>query len=318
MPRCRVCGGEAIAKRHFVPEMMFGMGEYFEYFLCSECGCLQIAEIPVDLARYYPAEYYSFAVPRPLNPINRYLKKIRVATILGGGNPLGRALFRKFSQNKLLEWARRASARQDSAILDVGCGGGALLMQMYNLGFSNLTGIDPHVNGDRQIAGRIRILRRTLCETEGCFDWIMAHHSLEHMPDPLDALRHINRLLKPEGTALIRVPLADSLAWREYGIHWVQLDAPRHLFLLTRASMSKLAQAARFEVMETLHDSTDFQFWASELYRRNMPLKSTNARSGECFSAEEMTVFKVRAAELNAAGEGDQACFYLKKRFEAQ
>ena len=31
----------------------------------ARCGCLQIAEIPPDLARYYPGEgYYSYRAPK--------------------------------------------------------------------------------------------------------------------------------------------------------------------------------------------------------------------------------------------------------------
>ena len=37
--------------------MMFGLREEFEFFECGNCGCVQIAEVPANLAKYYPEEY---------------------------------------------------------------------------------------------------------------------------------------------------------------------------------------------------------------------------------------------------------------------
>jgi hypothetical protein len=40
--------------------MLYATREMFTYILCEGCGCLQIAEIPPDLGRFYPSHYYSF------------------------------------------------------------------------------------------------------------------------------------------------------------------------------------------------------------------------------------------------------------------
>jgi hypothetical protein len=45
--------------------MQLGLREEFEYFECSKCGCLQIEEVPLDLSKYYPDNYYSYLVDRP-------------------------------------------------------------------------------------------------------------------------------------------------------------------------------------------------------------------------------------------------------------
>ncbi len=37
--------------------MMLGSRESFTYVECARCGCVQIAEIPADLARHYPTDY---------------------------------------------------------------------------------------------------------------------------------------------------------------------------------------------------------------------------------------------------------------------
>ena len=62
---CRICRNIEGNSAHFPKEMMFGWREEFEYLECARCGCLQIAEIPSDLAKYYPREdYYAYKPPR--------------------------------------------------------------------------------------------------------------------------------------------------------------------------------------------------------------------------------------------------------------
>src|SRR5689334_12260350 len=53
---CRICGTRSGHRRYIAKEMMFGTREEFECFLCSECGCLQIQDIPADLSKYYPSD----------------------------------------------------------------------------------------------------------------------------------------------------------------------------------------------------------------------------------------------------------------------
>ena len=49
-------------------------------------------------------------------------------------------------------------------------------------------------------------------------------------------------LLNKDGVLLVRVPLSSSWAWEHYRENWVQLDAPRHLYLHSVKSMEVLAR----------------------------------------------------------------------------
>jgi hypothetical protein len=55
---CRICNSDGLDLPIELREAMFGTGETFQYERCSNCGCLQIAEPPADIGRYYPACYY--------------------------------------------------------------------------------------------------------------------------------------------------------------------------------------------------------------------------------------------------------------------
>lgn len=80
----------------------------------------------------------------------------------------------------------------------------------------------------------------------------------------------------------------------------------------------RLAAEEGFDVGGVAHDSTAFQFWGSEQYRRDIPLadpRSYFVSPGDSiFTAAQIDEFGKRAEELNARGEGDQAAFYLRKR----
>jgi predicted SAM-dependent methyltransferase len=188
---------------------------------------------------------------------------------------------------------------------------------MQRNGFINLTGIDPYIKHDISYRNGVKIFKKHIFELNGQYDLVMSHHSFEHMPQPLDVLNKFYELLRPNRYALIRMPMASSFAWRHYGANWVGLDAPRHLFLHTLKSMQLLSKKAGFKVVDIEFDSTGRQFFASELFVRNIPLKDSsnylNNAQRALFSHEQMEAFEAKAIELNAKGDGDQACFYLHK-----
>jgi predicted SAM-dependent methyltransferase len=188
---------------------------------------------------------------------------------------------------------------------------------MQRDGFINLTGIDPYIKNDITYRNGLKIFKKHIFELNGQYDLLMSHHSFEHMPQPLDVLNKFHELLKPTGYALIRIPVASSFAWRHYGVNWVGIDAPRHLFLHTLQSMHLLSRNAGFKMVDFEFDSTGHQFFASELYARNLSLNESsyylNDPQKALFSDEQMEAFEEKARELNAKDDGDQACFYLQK-----
>ena len=190
---------------------------------------------------------------------------------------------------------------------------------MQRDGFRDLTGVDPYIQESLFYRNGVRVLKKDILdlEFEGQFDLIMSHHSFEHMPQPSDVLKKFHTLLKPERFVLIRTPVAASFAWRRYGVNWFALDAPRHLFLHTAASMELLSARAGFKVADIEFDSTETQFLHSELYMRNIPFKDKQQylADSQCpvFSKQQIEKFKARASELNNSRQGDQACFYLYK-----
>jgi SAM-dependent methyltransferase len=201
-----------------------------------------------------------------------------------------------------------------SRVLDVGCGRGQLLSVLYRAGFAHLLGVDPYLPADVEVAPGLWVRRKAIEAVEEQFDVIMLHHVFEHIADGAAMLRTCRQHLTEGGKILLRIPVAECYAWERYRENWVALDAPRHYFLHTRGSLKLLACSAGLEVVDCWCDSNEFQFWASELYVRGVPLMDAEGRTAlpeEHFTVEQLRRFRKDAREANAANRGDQAAFVL-------
>jgi SAM-dependent methyltransferase len=314
--RCKICHNLSGNQIHTVREMMFGLGDEFDYVECAACGCLQIIEIPSDLLKYYPDDFYSFRIKKnpKKNLIRTFLRRQKAKYCLYGKNKLWPLRSKKYGS---FSWFKKSKINFDSTVLDVGCGTGKLLLRMQRDGFTNLTGIDPYIKEDINYRNGVKVFKRHVFELNGQYDLVMCHHAFEHMAQPLESLRKINELLKPNKYAIIRIPVTSSFAWRHYGVNWVALDAPRHLFAHTPKSIQILSKKAGFVITDIDYDSTERQFIMSELYSKGISLKESNSYlknpRGSILTKKQIKAFKAKAIELNAQGDGDQACFYLHK-----
>jgi len=319
MSACRICGNRRDNRDFVLTEKMFGTGDAFDYFQCADCGCLQIADLPDRVNDLYGNGYYSFAPPKSLfdNPLKAGLKRLRTRCALAGKSLLPALFLKLYPPPEYFEWLRRTGARRRSAILDVGCGGGDLLVRLRKDGFENLTGVDPHIAADTVYDNGVVIYKKRVSEVTGPFDVIMLHHSFEHMPDPVGVMGELQRIASAHGHLVIRVPVATAQVWHDYGADWVQLDAPRHFFLHTEKSMTAIARRSGFRVEEIVYDSDAFQFWGSEQYRQGIALGAPNSLAnglrGSIFTKEQIAAYQSAAEALNRQGKGDQACFYLRK-----
>jgi SAM-dependent methyltransferase len=296
--------------------MYFGSREPFDYFECGGCGAIQIRDIPADLARHYPSDYYSFSAgsAKPASPLLAALRRRRSDAWLGARGLAGRLLARLSRRRPAyFQWLDGIPLSTDSAIVDVGCGSGALLRKMQRDGFRRLCGLDPFIGETVRHPGGIIVHKRGLAEDTGRYDLIMLHHSFEHLPDPAVAMAQIASHLAPGGRVLIRLPIAGGYAWRTYREHWYALDAPRHLVIPTVKAMHLLAAAAGLEVERCFFDSDTSQFMASEAYRRGIPLVQ-QMRLPPVSSGEETARLRALADELNHKGDGDSGGFVLRQR----
>ncbi len=160
---------------------------------CVQCGLIRTAPMPTEdeLQSYYANEYradYQFAGKTP--PKFHRARSMREAE----------------QRLALLNEVIRPGAR----VLDVGCGSGEFLDVAQKQGCS-VVGIDPgstYVDFARSAYG-VDVLPVAWNEAtfgDGAFDVISCHHVLEHLREPVAALRAMVRWLKPDGRIYLSVP----------------------------------------------------------------------------------------------------------------
>lgn len=298
--------------------MYSGTRDVFEYFECSNCGCLQIKTYPTNLDKYYPENYTSFRV-RNLNKPGRfigYLRNQKLKYVLNEKPTFIGFLLNLFVKPGFEQKMLPGGIKSDSSILDIGSGVGSLLLNLRNKGFKNITGSDIFIKEDIIYDEHLRILKKSIYELDGQYDFIMLNHAFEHMPDQNEVLENLHRLIKPDKIVMIRIPVKTEYIWDRYGINWGSIHAPNHFYLHTMKSMKILAEKNHFSLIKVVSDSGIYQFYSSEQYIKDIPLLSENSYhinpSRSDFRKSEIRKFKKMTRMLNRTNQGDCACFYLK------
>jgi SAM-dependent methyltransferase len=317
---CRICGNTHQNTKYIVDEVQFGLNEQFDYYECSKCGCLQIKDIPKNIASYYPQKYSAYQKHKTIKPaskLSNFLKLKKSQFNLGlNHNSIGFVMHLCFGGGFVAK-LKPAQVRYTDTILDVGTGTGGRLLDLYNRGFKNLLGTDIFIPETIHYSNGVKVLKKDIDELEATFDFIMLNHVFEHMPNPLEQLEKLYNLLKKGKYLLIRIPVADSFSWKNYRENWVALDAPRHFHLLTRESMEILAKKANFKIKEIIDDSSEYQFIGSEQIKKGIAVYAENSYFSNpeksMFNKMQIKKFKSRAKKLNNQNLGDNTCFYLYK-----
>jgi SAM-dependent methyltransferase len=319
VPACIICNNTGDNETFVIRELQLGLGEEFTYQLCSACGTMQLLDPPADLGRYYPNEdYYSFKMEMKALRKPGFLRTGKAEYLLYGKHKLiGPLLSIGYKLPEYYTWMINTRAQLNDAILDVGCGNGSLLTKLYKMGFMDLTGIDPFINEGHDY-GAIRILKKEIDQMEGKFDVIMMHHALEHMADPLKAMKKAHFLLKDHKCLLVRIPVMGNYGWNKYREFWAGLDAPRHMFIPSEKGMRLLASQAGFELMKIEYDTVDYLIWCSEQYQNGISLYDPAShmvnKKKSSFTKKQIREFKTILADANAKNYGDTAAFYLHKK----
>lgn len=298
--QCKICNNQENNEHIIAKEMMFGLREGFSYMSCSHCGCLQLVQVPENISKYYPAdEYFSFQGKTKENgTVKRFIKRTFISLYFLNIVPEWASYIKAFPFFKTL---KELDINNSASILDVGCGSGRLIKQMYLCGYKHVSGIDPFIKEDIDFHG-LKILKKDVRDItpKDKYDVIMLHHSFEHMEAQHETLSAIYDILSPNGYLIIGIPLCDGFAFRKYKENWFQIDAPRHFFIHSVKSMSLLAQAKGFDIENIIYDSTERQFTQSEKYSLDKESRQDNP-----ISVKRLKSLKKQAQILNILNDGD-------------
>ena len=140
---------------------------------------------------------------------------------------------------------------QRGRLIELGCGMGFLLKAFSDDGW-DVVGVEPDrgfcqfIEDEHGLAARPAILEESGIP-DGSVDVVVFLHVIEHVPDPLETLRSIYRVLKPGGHLVMETPRYDSLMFRLLGRRERSLSCNGHIYFFTSDTLRKLYEKAGFE-----------------------------------------------------------------------
>src|SRR3954467_11300841 len=201
---------------------------------------------------------------------------------------------RRRTARRLLDAIERHAPR--GRMLEVGCGHGLLLDEARARGWS-VEGLElSEESREHARSLGLDVRDQTLEEAEGVYGAVVLADVLEHLDDPVGALRQIAALLAPGGVTLLVTPdpppplpppgggpfLAPPVpaprTARLAGARWWGY-LPSHTYLIPHTTLRELLRDAGLETVEERHFWRTFSFgyWIAGLGERSAPLRGALA-----------------------------------------
>ena len=272
MMNCSLCHSDKIEQFLLAPDVHgrhLQSDEKFSVFRCSNCGVLftgvRFSEDYYE--KYYPDDYHKVESYHFL--VSRLLK-----------------ILKKASFNRRLRLMRRFGAIRGD-VLEMGCGKGEFLdflpasCHKYALEVSPACQryIQNHCPG-------VTLLNRMeeALKSSQRYDVILLWQVLEHLFEPVQALKNLSFLLKPGGVIIFELPNAESLGLRWTKISWFHLDTPRHLFFFSKKNIEDMLKKNGLKIVYFGANEIEyFQDLAVSLYQKyQTPWRFVNWLLGFC------------------------------------
>lgn len=208
---CPLCGARTT--------LAFRIGDYnrrvssasFAYLRCTHCGVFFLRDVPSDLARYYPTDYYVIA---------------RSIEELAGWSA---------SERYKIELVTRF--RGTGRLIEVGPASGSFCYLAKTAGFE-VTAIEMDSRCCEFLSTKLGIGvinssdEGAALESAPQADVIAMWHVIEHLVDPWVMLEVAARKLRPGGVLVLAAPNPQAFQFGVLRERWVHIDAPRHLWLI--------------------------------------------------------------------------------------
>lgn len=282
---CPFCGGIIRKKYSGLQDRLYTTNKIFQAYECATCKIALLNPMPTgDVSRYYPTNYLSGESSE---------NTVEEAT----GFDLEK--WYRYNQYRydfgLLARATGLTLKKARSYLDIGSGSGERVTYAAEQGCKRSSGLDKFDFAKKQSKQNVELINSEVAQfkPKKKYKIVSLFHVLEHIEEPKEMLKHINRhILAQGGYLVVQVPNYNSLERKFFGRKWFSLDVPRHIWQFNSTALERLLMEsgykveAAYQLNATLHPVTiipsmfrelDIQrIWVSSkhgvLYKRLMTL----------------------------------------------
>ncbi len=230
---CILCGKEGSPLPFIRSEIE---RDTFFYQRCSSCGFVFLNPRPdeLEIQRFYQDEYYGQGEKK----FRSWIETPRTA----------------------FAWQRvqrvHKICRQPGRALDIGCGQGTFLKLLAGQGWDVYGTELAEETARRARQAGISVSIGDIKEGQfpkGKFDFVSLWQVIEHLRNPIAAMRRIHPFLREKGIVAVSTPNIESLQARIFQDLWFHLDPPRHLYLFSPETLKRLMAEAGFRLIHLSH-----------------------------------------------------------------
>jgi 2-polyprenyl-3-methyl-5-hydroxy-6-metoxy-1,4-benzoquinol methylase len=206
---CRCCGGTGLRDLGRIPDARIFAGKQLS--------------APLAGGTLYRCEECSFVFRYPIYPQAKYDRLYREgeSDTWDDTDRIDHKLVRELIRRNLAE----------GTVLDVGCGGGRLLMPLA--GEYDAFGVEINAKAAQTAEDRrVRIVASDIgdiASLERSFDAVVSCDVIEHLPDPLQFMRTLLSATAPGGLVVISTANANAWSWRVVGSRFWYCYLPEHI-----------------------------------------------------------------------------------------
>ena len=136
--------------------------------------------------------------------------------------------------------------------VDVGTGSGGLLAE-FQYSKKNIEAVEPNRDMRDNLKSRgFKIYKDINDLNDNTYDLITLFHVYEHINDPLDFIKVLNRKLKPNGKIIIEVPHAEDILIKIFNLNSFKKFTfwSEHLILHSKKTLKKFIEYGDFKIIQ--------------------------------------------------------------------
>lgn len=206
----------------------------FKVIKCRQCSLIRTNPRPTaeTVGVYYPSDYAPYHSESINHKHNSEGWKQRLKAVLSLDSKLTPPI-------------------QVGRLLEIGCANGAYLEQMRQEGWT-VEGIEFSDSAAEQARRKGISVQTTTVENaqapDKLFDIVAAWMVLEHLHEPVSALRKMRSWVKPEGYLIASIPDAGCWERKFFGDRWYALQLPTHMYHYTPKSIATVLLTAGWDL----------------------------------------------------------------------